>query len=110
MERIVIVAYKPKAGKSDRLKDLVSSHWKTLNKLGMVSKREPIIAESEDGTVIEVFGWKSKEAIDQAHSNKTVQAMWQDFASVCDYVPISNTEESKSVFSEFTPLNSHTVE
>lgn len=101
MERIVIVAYKPHLGKEAELRSLMETHWSILNKQGLVSDRKPITCQSADGSFIEVFGWKSKEAIEQAHGNSEVQAMWGKFAEVCEYIPIGNVAESSNLFSEF---------
>ena len=46
-----------------------------------------MIMEAEDGTIVEVFEWKSKQAIDAAHTNPRVLEMWEEYAAVCDYVP-----------------------
>jgi len=43
--------------------------------------------------------------MERAHSNATVQKMWKEYAKVCEYIPISEIEESQHLFSEFTPLN-----
>jgi glucose-6-phosphate 1-dehydrogenase len=104
MERIVIVGYKPLPEKSKELEDLLSNHWAVLNKEGLVTERKSILMRAADETVIEVFGWKSKEAMESAHANPVVQSMWDEFSKACEYVPIGNLEESKSLFSEFTPL------
>lgn len=105
MERIVIVAYKPLPGKQEALKNLLKQHWNVLDQEGLVSDRKSVICESSDGTIIEVFGWKSKEAIEKSHSNHAVQNMWNQFTEVCEYVPIGSVEESTHLFSEFTPVN-----
>jgi len=43
---------------------------------------------SRDGTIVEVSEWKSREAIDAAHKNRT---FWQcgKFFAVCDCVPLN---------------------
>ncbi|MEO1049279.1 MAG: hypothetical protein AAFX87_01545 [Bacteroidota bacterium] len=105
MERVVIAAFQPKPGHEKALETLMLNHWDSLNKLGLVSDRKPIIMQSENGTFVEVFGWKSKEAIEAAHSNEEVLKMWEEYAKVCDYVPISQVNESQSLFSEFIPVN-----
>jgi hypothetical protein len=105
MERIVIVAYKPLPGKENELMDLMRTHGQILHQQNLVTFRKPILMEAADGTIIEVFGWKSKEAIKDAHTNEHVQLMWQKFDQVCSYVPISNVAEASNLFSEFTPLN-----
>ncbi|MFD2589178.1 hypothetical protein ACFSQJ_19800 [Croceitalea marina] len=104
MERIVIVAYKPFLDKEDDLKNLMNSHWDILHAEGLVTDRKSIICEAEEGIIVEIFGWKSKEAIELAHSNKSVQNMWEEYSKVCEYIPISNVKESKNLFSEFTSI------
>ena len=103
MERIVIVAYRPLPGKEKELSELMKTHWEILDGENLVSARKPIIMQSSNGTMIEVFGWKSKAAIESAHTNSRVQKMWGDFAKVCEFVPVGDVEESKVMFSEFTP-------
>ena len=105
MERIAIVGYKPFQGKEAELLELMKTHWQKLDEENLVSKRKSIIMQSSNGTVIEVFGWKSKEAIEKAHSNPVVNKMWEDYSKVCEYIPISDLEESSNLFSEFTPIN-----
>lgn len=104
MERIVIVAYRPFPGKEADLERLTKEHWKILHKEGLVTDRKPIACRSADGTIIEVFGWKSKEAIEQAHSNAAVRKLWSEYSEVCEYVPLTEVRESAGVFSEFDPL------
>lgn len=104
MERIVIVAYKPLAGQKERLAQLMKNHLPVLRREGLASDRESIIVEARDGTFVEVFGWKSKEAMEAAHQNPQVQKMWEEFAAVCEYVPVGSLEESAEIFSEFAPF------
>ena len=105
MGRIVIVGYRPKPGKNEELRALARSHHARLRDEGLVTERAPVLMESEDGTVIEVFEWKSREAIEQAHSSPAVQKMWEEYAAVCDYVPVAEVPEASQIFSELTPLD-----
>jgi quinol monooxygenase YgiN len=105
MGRIVVVGYKPKPDKESELAALMKTHLPILREEGFLTDRESIVMQSEDGTIIEVFEWKSKGAIESAHTNLKVQEMWQAYSSVCDYVPLSEVPEISSIFSEFTPLN-----
>jgi len=103
-ERIVIVGYKPFAGKETALKELIKNHVGILRAQGLASDREPILMQSANGTIIEVFGWKSKEAIEAAHTNPAVQKMWGEYAEVCEYIPIGSIQEATNLFSEFKPV------
>ena len=75
----VIVAYRPKPGKGDELLEMVRSRVPTLQKEGLVTDRAPTIMRARDGTIVEVSEWKSREAIDAAHRNPNVLAMWDKF-------------------------------
>ena len=101
---VVIVAYRPKRGKENELVDLVRSRVPTLRKEGLVSDRVPTIMRSRDGTIIEVSEWKSREAIDAAHKNPNVLAMWNKFFAICDCVPLKSLAEAEEMFAGFEPV------
>ncbi len=72
-----IVAYKPREGKEDKLIQLIKDHVPILRAEGLVTESASSIAmRSKDGTIIEIFEWKSEDALQQAHSNKAVGKMW----------------------------------
>jgi len=48
---------------------------------------------ARDGTIVEVSEWKSREAIDAAHKNPNVLAMWEKFFALCDCVPLNTLAE-----------------
>jgi quinol monooxygenase YgiN len=102
---VVIVAYRPKLGKENELRDLVRSRVPTLRKEGLVSDRVPTIMRSRDGTIIEVSEWKSREAIDAAHKNPNVLAMWNKFFAICDCIPLNTLAEAKEMFAGFEPIS-----
>lgn len=105
MGRIVIVGYKPKHGKQAELEQLMKTHLPILHAAGLVTDRESIIVRAEDGTIIEVFEWKSKDAMNSAHEHAEVLEMWAAYEACCDYVPVAEIAEISNLFSEFTPLN-----
>eukprot|EP01037_Dinobryon_pediforme_P010604 gene10604-10674_t len=105
MGRIVIVAYRPKPGKADALKDLTRTHVARLRKEGLVTDREAVIMETTDGTIIEMFEWLSGAAIQQAHTNPAVHQLWAEYAAVCDYVPLNTLPETANLFAEFNAVD-----
>lgn len=104
MGRIVIACYRPKPGKKEALAQLMREHLSILRSQNLVTDRDSIMMEAKDGTIIEVFEWRSSEALELAHTNPTITAMWAQYAEVCEYVPIGEIEESAQLFSEFTPF------
>jgi len=105
MERIVIACYKPKEGKEKDLLLLMKTHVPKLQEIGLASTRKPIIMKASDGTILEVFGWKSEEAIKLAHSHPVVLQMWQTFEATCDYEKVLNIKELSDLFPEFDAVN-----
>ena len=101
---ICIVAYRPKPGKGEELLNLVRNRVPTLRNEGLATDREPAIMRAKDGTIVEVSEWKSREAIDAAHKNPTVLAMWDKFFAVCDCVPLNTLAEAKDMFAGFEPV------
>lgn len=104
MGRIVIACYRPKPGKREALRRLILDHVATLRAQDLVTDRAPITMEAKDGTIVEVVEWVSSAAIEAAHTNPAVLAMWNEYAAVCDYVPLNTVAEAAEMFAEFTPV------
>lgn len=103
---IVIVAYRPHPGQEAALDALVAEHVPTLRAAGLATARAPVIAKTGDGTVVEVFEWASAKAIELAHADETVRALWERYDQVCDYVPMRELEEAAGPFCELAPVES----
>jgi quinol monooxygenase YgiN len=101
---IAVVAYRPKPGKERELLELVRSRVPTLRKEGLVTERAPTIMRSRDGTIVEVSEWKSREAIDAAHKNPNVLAMWDKFFGACECVPLKTLAEANDMFASFEAI------
>jgi hypothetical protein len=59
---------------------------------------------ARDATIIEVSEWKSHEAIDAAHKNPIVLAMWNKFFEACGCIPLNELSESAEMFAAFGPI------
>ena len=105
MSRFVIAAFKPRPGQEKALTAVVAKHWHVLREQGLVTDRVPYAMRATDGTILEVFEWRSPQAIEQAHSNPAVLALWSEFEAACEYVPLSSLSESEHPFSEFESLS-----
>ena len=101
---VCIVAYRPKPGREKEILELVRSRVPTLRHEELVTDRVPVIMRAKDGTIIEVSEWKSREAIEEAHKNPSVLAMWDKFFAVCDCVPLKTLPEAEMMFAGFEPI------
>ncbi|MBK7471173.1 MAG: hypothetical protein IPI73_11605 [Betaproteobacteria bacterium] len=104
MSRFVIAAFKPKPGMQRPLLAVVEKHWRVLQAQGLVTDRPRYAMQAGDGTIVEVFEWRSAEAVEQAHRNPAVLALWAEFEAACEYVPVSALAEAQHPFSEFQAL------
>jgi hypothetical protein len=101
MGRFAIVAYAPKPGKDQQLLGAVRKHLQVLKAEQLVTERSACVMCAADGTIIEVFECRSAEAIQRAHSNPAVQALWAEFGAACDYKPLASLAEAHQMFAEF---------
>ena len=101
MGRMVIVAYRPKPGKDAALLEAVRKHVGVLAAEDLVTGRGAVVMKAADGTILEVFEWRSAEAIQAAHSNPAVHALWAEFGEACDYIPLASLAEAQQMFAEF---------
>ena len=103
MGDFVIAACRPRPGKEDMLLDLAREHLPVPRAQGPATEWPAHIMRTMDGTIIEVFEWRSKDAIAQAHANPFVLEMWKRSAEACEYVPLVTVSEAAQMFAGFTP-------
>ena len=101
MGRFVIVAYTPKPGKDQQLLAAVRKHLEVLQTQHLVTEKPAYVMRAGDGTIVEVFEWRSAKAVQEAHGNPAVQALWAEFGAACDYTPLSKLPEAQQMFAEF---------
>ena len=101
MGRFVIVAYTPKPGKEQELLVAVRKHLRVLEEQELLTAKPAHVMRARDGSIVEVFEWRSAKAVRDAHGNPAVQALWAEFGAACDYTPLSNLAEAQEMFAEF---------
>lgn len=101
----VICAYRPKRGMEKQLRKILKDHLPILRREGLATRRPSYAMRAADGTFVEVFEWESAAAIERAHENPTVKAMWARFDEACTYESLANLAESKRLFSDFEPVD-----
>src|SRR5262245_11627607 len=101
MGQMVMVAYRPKPGMDERLRELIKNHLPILRAEGLATDRPPVVLRAADGTYVEIFEWRSPQAVEEAHHNPAVLVMWSRFAEACDYETLANLPECQRLFSPF---------
>ncbi|NHM30904.1 antibiotic biosynthesis monooxygenase [Neobacillus terrae] len=107
MSSIIFMAlYRPKPGKENELKEISKGHTSTLREEGLITNRELLTLQAEDGTIIEIAEWKSSEAIEKAHHSVKVMSVWNKISSVAELTNLSSLAEAQVPFPNFKPINS----
>ena len=104
MGSISVACYKPRPGHETELLELVRNHMSPLRAEGLITERAPIAMRAADGTIVEVFEWLSKEAIEAAHQNPVVIDLWKKFEAVCTYETPANIKEFQNMFAHFEAI------
>ena len=104
-EVMVIACYRPKRGKEKELLVELKTHLPTLRAEGLVGAGPSLAGRAKDGGLVEVFCWKSDDAIAKAHENPAVAAMWERFGAVCDYAAIGKVEGADDLFTPLEPID-----
>ena len=102
---IAIVCYKPKKGKKEILKRIIKKHSGILLCENLITDRPPILLETKNGIIMEIFEWKSDTSKVQAHKNPAVTEHWNKIEANGTSVKLADVEESGSIYANFQPLN-----
>ena len=99
--QMAFAIYKPKEGKADELMDLVKKHLPKLQEYGLVTDRDAYLAQSSDGSIIEVFEWAGPDASRRAHEHPAIAAIWEGMGAVADFPALETLPEAGSRFPNF---------
>jgi quinol monooxygenase YgiN len=101
MGHMVIAAFRPKPGKDADLLACTRDHLPILRAEGLVTERPSVVLRAQDGSLLEIFEWKSQAAVDAAHTNPRVLALWERYSACCDYITLGDLAEAASMFPHF---------
>ena len=101
MGKFVICSFRPKPGKDAELLDVLKGHMPCLRGEGLVTDRDACFMRASDGTIIEVFEWKSAEHSERAHENAAVLEMRERLKACCDYLTLRDVPDTAGPFPNF---------
>jgi len=101
MGKLVFAIYKPNEGEEKALLEIISRHTNVLLSQDLISRRKVIVLKANKGQIIEIFEWKSDNAIGLAHENEKVLEIWSEFAKVCSYETLHDLSELDMIFPDF---------
>nr|WP_090647327.1 antibiotic biosynthesis monooxygenase [Paenibacillus sp. UNC496MF] len=101
---IAVALYRPHPGKESELRGIVLEHEPALRAEGLITEHPLLRMEAEDGTVMEIFEWKSEEAKDQAHRSPVVWPLWERMMAAAEMTNLASLKEAQKPFPAFKRL------
>jgi hypothetical protein len=102
--QIVFAMYRPNAGKDAELRALLARHVPALRRLGLITRRDPLLVRSRDGSYIEIFEWVSDEAARSAHEHPEIAEIWEQLGVVGSFGKLRDLPEAEKEFPHFEPV------
>lgn len=97
----VVVVYAPKPGSEAALEKEIADHVPTLRRLELATDNPSLALRAPDGAIVEVFEWVSRDAMESAHDQPEVKAMWERFEACCTYARLVDLPNAGELFAEF---------
>ena len=82
---LAIAAYRPKGDPDDLLR-VLAEDLATLRRRGHVTERPAPVMRTNDGELLVVLEWSSEHAVDDAHTDPEVLAVWRRKELLADFV------------------------
>jgi len=105
MSILAIATYKPKTGRENDFLKLLTNHIPTLHSEKLISSKDNYVMHSKNGTIIEIFEWLSREAVDKAYETQCYGSFWQQIGERADVVSLNSLEETGQPFAGFKIIN-----
>lgn len=104
--QVVIAMYRPKAGREGDLLALVRRHVPTLRRLGLATERPVTLLRSfQDGTLLEIFEWRSVDAARDAHERAEVGEIWGALEEASEFRHLGGLPEAGRPFPHFEAVD-----
>jgi len=105
--KIVIALYRPKRGREKSLMRTVAKHLPALRRAKLVTARPSILMKAADGTLLEIFEWRSERYTKIAHTHPVIRPLWETIGRDADIRTLKDLKEAGGMFPHFTPLKAH---
>jgi hypothetical protein len=99
---IALSAYRPYSGRSDELVELFREELATLRRRGHVTERRAPVVRTETGELLVVLEWSTEHAVDDAHADQEVLAVWERKAELAQYIAPAALSGSDIPFARWT--------
>ncbi|MCI0596362.1 MAG: hypothetical protein L0Z48_07440 [candidate division Zixibacteria bacterium] len=106
---VVLALYQVASENEQALLKLIPKKRRYFLKAGYATRRAPILLRSRQNPeiLIEIFEWKSQDAVAKAHQDPKVRAIWDEMDKLCKRIGqgLSEVPEFATPFPHFEPVD-----
>ncbi|KJV34736.1 hypothetical protein [Luteibacter yeojuensis] len=104
MERVLVVAYRPKEGKREELLTLLASQHTHARSRGALGERRPLLCEATNGEVVFIAALAAGSPVDALFEDEVFQDINARIASIATVTPIRTIGEASATFMDLAML------
>lgn len=104
MERVLVVAYQPKAGKREELLDLLARQHTHARALGALGEGKPILCEATHGEIVFIAVLGQGSQVDGLFRDEVFQDINARIASIAVVTPLQSVAEASATFMDLPAL------
>jgi len=102
---LAFAAYRPKFDTREELLEVLGEDVATLRRRGHVTERRAPVVRAANGDVLVVIEWSSDHAVDDAHADPEVIAVWERKGELADYIAPDALTGSEVPFARWTVID-----
>lgn len=107
---IAMAIYRPRLGQEEAFLEAVAEHVPILRRAELATARPVLFLKApQDHIYIEIFEWRSAELAKAAEQNPAVAEIWQQLASLAEFLSLADLSNSRHPFPHFQPLDGVTI-
>jgi hypothetical protein len=99
--QLAFAAYRPRNGAEAELVHLLREDLATLRRGGHVTARAAPLIRTDRGEFLVVLEWSTQHAVDDAHADPDVLAVWERKGQLADYVSLRDLAASDVPFARW---------
>lgn len=99
--RLSLSAYRPRVDDRHRLEEHLRQEIAALRSRGHITERPVPICRTEAGEYLVVLEWSTTTAVDDAHADAAILAIWERKAELFEYVGVSELARASVPFAAY---------
>jgi hypothetical protein len=107
VERILVVAYRPNAGKREELLAFLAAQHRRGRELGLLDDIRPLLGEGTHGEIVYIVTLRSGTDVDRLWEDPVFQDLDASLSMIARMVPLQTLDEAAASYMDMASLPVH---